>query len=96
MKGSEFFFDMVTFLYYKYHKINLIYYKKFFVNKYNWKSVDYSSGTDGWKNFERNNTTIAINMVHEKVCENKNACGVLMAFEDTRITISKIIDFNPY
>ena len=34
-----------------------------FINKYNWKGINYPSGKDDWKKFEKNNTTIALNVL---------------------------------
>ena len=37
-----------------------------FVNKYNWKGTKYSSNIDDWKTFQKNNPTIAINVLYSK------------------------------
>ena len=37
-----------------------------FVNKYNWEGINYPSAIDDWKTFEKNNPTIAINILHTK------------------------------
>ena len=34
---------------------------KLFINRYNWKGKNYSSGKEDWKNFEKNNPKIALN-----------------------------------
>ena len=33
-----------------------------FINKYNWKGINYSTKIDDWKRFEKNNPTIALNI----------------------------------
>ena len=37
-----------------------------FVNKYDWKEVDFSSEKDHWKIFDKNNATIALNVWYVK------------------------------
>ena len=37
-----------------------------FINKYNWKGINYSSKLDDWKTFEKNNVTIALNILYIK------------------------------
>ena len=37
-----------------------------FINKYNWKEINYPSGKDDWKKFEKNNPTIALYMLYVK------------------------------
>ena len=37
-----------------------------FINKYIWKGINYPSKIDDWKNFEKNNTTIALNKLYVK------------------------------
>ena len=39
---------------------------KLFINKYNSKGINYSSGKDDWKMSEKNNVTIALNVLHVK------------------------------
>ena len=36
---------------------------KLFINKYNSKGINYSSGKEDWKNFEKNNPKIALNAI---------------------------------
>ena len=36
---------------------------KLFINKYNWKGINYSPGKEDWKNFEKNNPKIALNAI---------------------------------
>ena len=35
-----------------------------FVNKYNWEGINYSSEKDDWKKNEKNNVTIALNVLY--------------------------------
>ena len=37
-----------------------------FVNKYNWEGINYPSKIDDWKTFEKNNPTIALNILYTK------------------------------
>ena len=37
-----------------------------FVNTYNWEKINFPSAKDGWKNFEKNNLTIALNVFYVK------------------------------
>ena len=37
-----------------------------FINKYNWKELNYPSGEDYWKKFEKSNPTIALNALYVK------------------------------
>ena len=39
---------------------------KFFINKYNWEGINFPSEKDGLKIFEKNNLTIAINVLYTK------------------------------
>ena len=34
-----------------------------FVNQYNWEGIDFPAGIKDWKKFERNNKTIALNIL---------------------------------
>ena len=36
---------------------------KHFINQYNWKGTDFPAGIKDWKKFERNNETIALNIL---------------------------------
>ena len=36
---------------------------KSFIDQYNWEDIDFSPGIRNWKNFERNNKTIALNIL---------------------------------
>ena len=37
-----------------------------FINKYNWRGINYPSEKDDWKKFEKNNVTIAIIISYAK------------------------------
>ena len=37
-----------------------------FINKYNWKGINYSSKIDDWKMFEKNNPTMVLNILYIK------------------------------
>ena len=39
---------------------------KWFINKYNWKGVNYPLKIDDWKTFEKNNLTIALDILYIK------------------------------
>ena len=40
---------------------------KHFINKYNWKGINYLSGKDDWKHFQQfNNPAIALNVLYVK------------------------------
>ena len=39
---------------------------KHFINKYNWEGINYPCDKDDWKNFEKNNLTIPINVFYSK------------------------------
>ena len=42
-----------------------------FINKYNWKGINYPSKIDDWQTFEKNNPTIALNILYikeKKIC----------------------------
>ena len=36
---------------------------EFFSNKYNWEGIGFPAGTKDWKRFEKNNKTIALNIL---------------------------------
>ena len=36
------------------------------MNKYDWKGINYPSKIDDWKTFEKNNLTIALNILYIK------------------------------
>ena len=37
-----------------------------FINKYNWEGINFLSQKDDWKKFEKNNVTIALNVLYAK------------------------------
>ena len=37
-----------------------------FINKYNWKGINYPSKLSDWKTFEKNSSIIALNILHSK------------------------------
>ena len=37
-----------------------------YINKYNWKGINYPSKIDDWKTFEKNNPKIAFNVLYIK------------------------------
>ena len=39
---------------------------KLFINKYNWKGINYPSKIDDWQKFEKNDPTIVFNILHMK------------------------------
>ena len=39
---------------------------KLFINKYKWEEINFLSEKDDWKNFEKNNATIAFNVFYAK------------------------------
>ena len=39
---------------------------KLFINKYNWKGINYPLKIDDWKTFEKENLTIALNILYIK------------------------------
>ena len=41
---------------------------KSFINKYNWKRINYLSKIDDQKTFENNNPTVALNILYIKEC----------------------------
>ena len=37
-----------------------------YINKYNWEGIEFPAGSKDWKKFEKNNKTIALNMLFIK------------------------------
>ena len=37
-----------------------------FINKYKWEGINFPSEKDDWKKFEKNNVTIALNVLYAK------------------------------
>ena len=70
MWGSQFVFDYVQLLYYKCHTINLNRGGSY-IDSPDWEGINYSSQKDDWEKFEKNNVTIALNVLYakkEKIC----------------------------
>ena len=40
-----------------------------FINKYNWNNIRYPSKIDDWQTFEKNNSTIALNVLYTNEME---------------------------
>ena len=38
-----------------------------FINKYNWKEINLPSEKDDWKKLEKNNASIALNVLYTKI-----------------------------
>ena len=47
-----------------------------FINRYNWKGKNYPSKIDDWKTFEKNDPTIALNILYIK---EKELCPVYIS-----------------
>ena len=47
-----------------------------FINKYNWKGINYPSKQDYWKTFEKNNRIIALNSLYIK---EKETCATYIS-----------------
>ena len=52
-----------------------------YINKYNWKRIEFPAGSKEWQKFEQNNKTIALNILY--VNQKKYALYI-----DQNITIS--------
>ena len=52
---------------------------KLFIDKHNWKGINFPSERDDWKKCEKNNITIALNVLSAK----KMFCFVLHMFRNT-------------
>ena len=37
-----------------------------FINKYNWEGINYTSEKNNWEKFQKNNVTIAFNVLYAK------------------------------
>ena len=40
-----------------------------FINKYNWEGINFPAGSKEWQKLERNNDTIALNVLYAKKCK---------------------------
>ena len=38
-----------------------------FINKYNWKEINLPSEKDDWKKLEKNNVSVALNVLYTKI-----------------------------
>ena len=45
-----------------------------FIDQYNWEGIDFPSGIKDWKKFERNNKTIALNILYVHIIQNNKSC----------------------
>ena len=59
---------------------------KSFLNKYNWERINFPSEKDDWKIFEKNNVTIALNVL----CVKKEKYILLMFPEIAQIVKNKL------
>ena len=57
-----------------------------FINKYSWEGINFPSGNNDWKKFEKNNVTIALNVYVLK----KNNYILLMFQNITQIVENKL------
>ena len=44
---------------------------KKYINQYNWKDINFTSGKEDWKNFEQNNKEIALNVLFVNIIKKK-------------------------
>ena len=58
---------------------------KLYINKYNWEGIDFPAGQKEWKKFERNNETIALNVLFIPQNTKKKKQGLHI---DRNITVS--------
>ena len=56
-----------------------------FINKYYWQGINFPSEKDDWNNFEKNNVTIALNVLYAK------KCILLISQNVTQLVKSKLI-----
>ena len=48
-----------------------------YINKYNWEGINFPAGSKEWQKFERNNDTIALNVLYvEQNTKKKNKCCI--------------------
>ena len=58
-----------------------------FINKYNWQGINFPSEKNDWKKSEKNNVTIALNVLHGK----KEKIYILIMFQNiTQIMKNKL------
>ena len=53
-----------------------IYKLKPYINKYNWKEIDFPTGPKNWIKFEQNNKTIALNVLYIPRNRKNNKCSI--------------------
>ena len=58
-----------------------------FINKYNWKGINFQPEKDDWKKFEKNNVKIALNLLYAK----KKKYILLMFQNITQIVNNKLL-----
>ena len=47
-----------------------------YINKYNWEGINFPAGSKIWPKYERNNNTIALNILYLKHNAKKNKCCI--------------------
>ena len=63
-----------------------------FVSKHNREGINYPSEKDEWREFDKNNLTIALNVLYAK---NEKIC-ILPKFQNTTQIVKKCYYFNDY
>ena len=61
---------------------------KLFTNTHNWKGTNFPSERDDWKKIEKNNVTIALNVL----CAKKEKC-ILLMFQNVTQTVKNKLFF---
>ena len=57
---------------------------KHYINEYNWEGINFPAGSKEWQKFERNNDTIALNLLYVK----QNTKKKYVLYMNKNITIS--------
>ena len=60
-----------------------------FINKYNWEGINFPSEKDDQKKFEKNNVTIALNVLYAK----KEKRYILLMFQNLTQIVKNIVFF---
>ena len=60
-----------------------------FINKYNWEGINFPSEKDDQKKFEKNNVTIALNVLYAK----KEKKYILLMFQNLTQIVKNIVFF---
>ena len=47
-----------------------------YINKYNWEVINFPAGSKEWRKFERNNDTIALNVLYVEQNTKTNKCCI--------------------